>query len=224
MYTYLLIDIIIIFFPLIFSFERKLKFYRNFKQLLFSIVVVGIPMIVWDYFANLNGIWSFSITYITGIRILGLPIEELLFFIVVPYSMIFLWETFNFYIKFKHIHFSKNIFASLAALSFILSLINFNQNYTFTIFLYLTIIFVVSFFLQFNLFNSITTVIFFLLSFIPFLVVNYFLTSLPIVTYNPNEFSDIRITTIPLEDFFYSFLIVYAYILVYELAKRESLK
>lgn len=224
MFTYLLIDISIILFPLIFSFEQKLKFYKNLKQVFVSIIVVGIPLLIWDYFANLNRVWSFSNSYTIGFRILGLPIEEILFFVVVPYSMIFLWETFNYYIKYKPNNIPKSVFAVLALLSIINALINFNLNYTFTIFFYLSIIFFISYIIKFKLFNSVTTIIFFLFSFIPFFAANYILTSLPIVSYNPNEFSNLRITTIPLEDFFYSFLLVYSYILIYELAKRDTIK
>lgn len=224
MFTYLFIDIIIIFFPLIFSFEQKLKFYRNLRNVLVSIIVVGIPLVIWDYFATKIGVWSFNNIYTTGVKIIGLPLEEILFFIVVPYSMIFLWETFNFYFKSKTINISKNIFAIFASISLIISLININHNYTFTVFLYLSIVFTISYFIRFNLFNSISTIYFLFLSFVPFLIVNYFLTSIPIVIYNPAEFSNIRISTIPLEDFFYSFLLVYSYILVYELAKRKPIR
>lgn len=224
MFTYLFIDIIIIFFPLIFSFEQKLKFYRNLRNVLVSIIVVGIPLVIWDYFATKIGVWSFNNIYTTGVKLISLPLEEILFFIVVPYSMIFLWETFNFYFKSKTINISKNIFAIFASISIIISLININHNYTFTVFLYLSIVFAISYFIRFNLFNSISTIYFLFLSFVPFLIVNYFLTSIPIVIYNPAEFSNIRIYTIPLEDFFYSFLLVYSYILVYELAKRKPIR
>lgn len=56
-----------------------------------------------------------------------------------------------------------------------------------------------------------------LLTFIPFLIVNYILTSLPVVTYNPNEITGFFVITIPAEDFFYSFSLIGFYILVYEL-------
>lgn len=222
MLTYLLIDLSIILFPLLFSFEEKIRFYKKYTQLFISITSVGIPLIIWDYYSNLNNVWSFSENYTIGIRILGLPIEEILFFVVVPYSMIFLWETFNYYIKSKPIIISRFIFLLLAITSLIISFYNFEQNYTFTILLFLAIIFFISYFINFNLINSSAKILFFLLSFIPFLIVNYFLTSLPVVIYNTVEFSNIRLTTIPLEDFFYSFLLVYSYILVYEIAKRDT--
>lgn len=222
MYTYLIIDLLIILFPLLFSFENKIKFYKNFAELFISISSVGIPLIIWDYYANLNGVWGFSENYTTGIRILGLPIEEIAFFLVVPYSMIFLWETYNYYIQSGRIGFSKNIFVFLASLSLLIAVINFGKNYTFTVFLFLTIIFFISYLTNFGFINSTSKLLFFILSFIPFLLVNYLLTSIPVVTYNPDHYSNINIITIPLEDFFYSFLLVYSYIFVYEIAKQGN--
>jgi lycopene cyclase domain-containing protein len=57
------------------------------------------------------------------------------------------------------------------------------------------------------------------ITYIPFLIVNYILTSVPIVTYNSEAFWNIRITTIPLEDFIYSFSMIALWILFYELGK-----
>jgi lycopene cyclase domain-containing protein len=39
---------------------------------------------VWDLFASAAGHWHFSDRYTVGPRLLGLPVEEWLFFIVVP--------------------------------------------------------------------------------------------------------------------------------------------
>jgi lycopene cyclase domain-containing protein len=63
--------------------------------------------------------------------------------------------------------------------------------------------------------------IYIFLAFFPFVLTNYFLTSIPVVIYNPERFSQIRITTIPVEDFFYSFSLVTGYIYVYELVKSK---
>ena len=57
---------------------------------------------------------------------------------------------------------------------------------------------------------------------IPFLIVNYLLTSIPAVTYNETAFSVIRFITIPYEDFLYSFSMISLWILFYELAKEKK--
>jgi lycopene cyclase domain-containing protein len=52
--------------------------------------------------------------------------------------------------------------------------------------------------------------------------VNYLLTSLPVVEYNPEAITGIRISTIPLEDFFYSFAMITSWLVVYELLKKRK--
>ena len=39
---------------------------------------------LWDWLAIRRGHWSYSSTYLTGIELLGIPLEELVFFLVVP--------------------------------------------------------------------------------------------------------------------------------------------
>jgi lycopene cyclase domain-containing protein len=78
------------------------------------------------------------------------------------------------------------------------------------------------FFLDRDLMNSSNYWITIIISYLPFLIVNYFLTSIPIVTYNNSSFSTIRITTIPLEDFFYSLSMISMWILFYNLSKKRN--
>ncbi|KXK10457.1 MAG: hypothetical protein UZ22_OP11002000761 [Microgenomates bacterium OLB23] len=46
-------------------------------------------------------------------------------------------------------------------------------------------------------------------------VFNGFLTSLPVVTYNPAFLSGLRISTIPLEDYIFGLLLIYTVITLY---------
>ncbi len=63
----------------------------------------------------------------------------------------------------------------------------------------------------------------FAVSIIPFLLVNGFLTALPVITYNPEEIMGIRIGSIPLEDLFYSFTMLLLITSLYERIKAASL-
>ena len=58
--------------------------------------------------------------------------------------------------------------------------------------------------------------------FLLFILFNYFLTSLPVVVYNPSAVSGIRFLTIPLEDFFYNFTMMSVYLAFLPLGKRQS--
>ncbi|MCK9430540.1 MAG: lycopene cyclase domain-containing protein [Candidatus Omnitrophica bacterium] len=85
-------------FPLLLSFYPPLKFWRNFKALFFSLSLLIIIFGAWDVFATWRGHWYFNPEGVFGIKIINLPIEEWLFFIVVPFCCIFTWEALK-YIK-----------------------------------------------------------------------------------------------------------------------------
>jgi len=53
-----------------------------------------------------------------------------------------------------------------------------------------------------------------------FFVFNYLLTSIPIVIYNPYAITNIRILTIPIEDFFYNFSMLFLYLFFYLKSKK----
>jgi lycopene cyclase domain-containing protein len=60
-----------------------------------------------------------------------------------------------------------------------------------------------------------------IISFVPFMIFNYLLTSLIVVYYNPDAIWGIRITTIPLEDFFYNFAMLSFYLMLYLYFKNK---
>ena len=222
MSTYLLINILIILFPLILSFDKNLKFYRNVKYILASILIVSSAYIVWDIIATNRGDWAFSEQHLLGIYFYVLPLEEILFFITVPYSCIFIYETIKFYINEKVYPIKKNIFL-IPVISFIVLALVFNkQAYTFTVLLYSAAFFLLGVLTNSKLLTSKIFWISILICFVPFFIVNYFLTSIPVVTYNDSAFSAIRVLTIPLEDFLYSFSMVSLWILFYEFFRMKK--
>ncbi|HMW27388.1 MAG TPA: lycopene cyclase domain-containing protein, partial [Ferruginibacter sp.] len=62
----------------------------------------------------------------------------------------------------------------------------------------------------------------YLVCLVPFLIVNGFLTALPVVRYNDVENLGIRIHTIPFEDSFYGMLLVLMNIVIYEKLKSRE--
>ena len=62
----------------------------------------------------------------------------------------------------------------------------------------------------------------YLVSLIPFFIVNGILTSLPVVMYNDSENLGIRIFTIPIEDTMYSLLLLLMNIVLFEYFKNEK--
>jgi lycopene cyclase domain-containing protein len=187
-----------------------------------SIAFISTAYIVWDVIATERGDWAFSPEHLIGFYILGLPLEEILFFITVPYACIFIFETVSFYIKEKKLNFNSKLFVIPSILLVILGTIFYDQNYTFTVSIFAAAFFIGAILFNEQLLASRNFWITMLISFLPFLIVNYFLTSIPVVTYNETAFSGKRFTTIPYEDFLYSFSMISLWILFYDLAKEKK--
>mgnify|MGYP000932540739 CR=1 FL=1 len=224
MSEYLLLNIFIIIVPLILTFEKKIQFYKKLPALLISILFVGGGYIIWDAIATLRGDWAFNPKYLIGVNFLNLPLEEILFFITVPYSTIFLYETGKLYLKESEIKISKKFFMVLSIALIITALIYSSQYYTITVLLFCSLFILINLFpVVSNLLKSKIYWLWIAFTYIPFLVVNYILTSLPIVTYSPDAIWGLRVTTIPVEDFFYSFSMLSFYLFVYLLSEEKWL-
>lgn len=96
MSRYMMVLILSGIFPLLFSFYPPLKFWQNLKSLFFSLSMLIIIFGGWDVFATWRGHWYFNPKGIFGIKIINLPVEEWLFFIVIPFCCIFTWEALKF--------------------------------------------------------------------------------------------------------------------------------
>ena len=90
MYLYLLLNLGSISIPLLYSFNKKMSFIKQWKTVFMSIILVATFFIVWDVIFTENGIWGFNEAYHLPYKIAGLPIDEMLFFICIPYASIFI--------------------------------------------------------------------------------------------------------------------------------------
>ena len=221
MSEYLLINVFIIIVPLLLIFEQKLKFYKKLPAVSISILIVSSVYVIWDSFAAKAGDWAFNSKYLIGVNLFGLPLEEILFFITVPFSIIFIYETAKFYLKESEIFFNRYIYFSVMILLIVGIILFANQNYTLIVLLYCLAFFVLALFFSPAILKSKIFWVTILISYLPFLIVNYLLTSLPIVTYNPDAIWGNRFLTIPLEDFFYSFSMISLWLLVYLIADKK---
>jgi lycopene cyclase domain-containing protein len=87
--------------PLALSFSKKLTFYKNPIRLVLAILIPMIVFIAWDMFAAMRGHWGFNTDYITGFFIFNLPVEEILFFAVIPFAGLFTWEVVKYFAEKK---------------------------------------------------------------------------------------------------------------------------
>lgn len=222
MYTYLIINIAIIIVPLLFSFEKQIRFYRYIPHVLFSILAVSPVFLIWDAIFTARGVWGFNPEYILGIYWFGLPMEEILFFITVPFSSIFIYEVVRVYLSSREIKFQKNTLWQIPILFGWVALFLWKLEYTLIVSLFGSLVFLLSHFLNKEL--IITTHFWksILVSFVPFFIVNYILTSLPVVIYNDNENIGYRLFTIPLEDFVYSFAMISLWLFFYHYSRQKN--
>jgi lycopene cyclase domain-containing protein len=222
--NYITLDFLILIFPLILSFKWKFKYYKYYKPLFASIAIVGISYIIWDVIVTFRGDWWFNKEYLIGLEIAGLPIEEILFFIVVPYSCIFIYENFVYFIKDKEIFYNKYFYYIISILFLITGLIFYHQDYTILSLLSCALFFFVANKFYPSFLKSRLFWFYIILSFVAFMIFNYLLTSTIIVFYNPEAIWGIRITTIPLEDFFYNFSMLSFYLMFYLIFKNKFIK
>lgn len=181
---------------------------------------MSLLFVPWDVWFTSKEVWGFNEQYITGIRIANLPVEECLFFIVVPFACAFIYEVLNLFLPNSPLKPAQDkITAALILLSFVLSVLFVDRIYTFTTFSLLCL-----FLVWHLLINKSDYLGQFYLAFliiqIPFILVNGALTGLftkdPIVWYNNAENLNLRLLTIPVDDMGYNMLMLLIVITVLE--------
>jgi lycopene cyclase domain-containing protein len=69
------------------------RVWRSPKRLAKAVLPTAVVFVAWDLIAIAEGEWSFSRRYTTGVDLPGhLPIEEVVFFLVIPIAAILTWE------------------------------------------------------------------------------------------------------------------------------------
>ena len=204
---YLLVDFFTVLVPFLFSFHPKIKFYKTWKQFFIASVLVAFIFIIWDSVFTSLHVWSFNPRYVIGIYFLKLPVEEILFFICIPFSCVF---TFFCLDKFYNLAWNDKTERNFVIVFFIVLVSTglFFGGRLYTSITLITTAFVAVFFkfiFRVKWFGKAISVYAILL--VPFLIVNGILTGSglaePVVIYNKTEIMNIRLFTIPVEDVFY---------------------
>jgi len=226
-YTYFLILAASLAGPLALSFDKKVAFYKNWKYVFPAMVIPALLYIVWDIYFTEKGVWSFNEAYITGIKLYNLPLEEVLFFFIVPYCCVFIYACIRSYFPTLVNKGNADLFLKgLAVLLLIIGIIYYNRYYTGWTFIFTGVFILILYLLHnfFKGFDAISFLVSYTICLIPFLIVNGFLTAIPVVIYNDAENLGIRIYTIPFEDAFYGMLLVMMNIAIYEKIKSQKSK
>lgn len=202
-YTYLIINVLTVIFPVLLSFDKRVHFYRSWKFIWPGMGITGLFFLFWDVLFTIKGVWSFNPQYIIGVTFFALPIEEILFFLTVPFSCIFIYACLNHYINWQINKRLVNIISGLIMALCALMLIWYHTRlYSAVTF---GLLFVLIPLLQYGFKVSWLNryYIAFVVALIPFYIVNGILTAIPVVMYNNQENMGLRIGTIPFEDHFY---------------------
>ena len=219
-YLYLLLNALTLAYPLAQSFEKRLRFYKGWAGLFAGIAIVGGGFIVWDAWFTSMGVWGFNPTYLTGVQLGNLPIEEWLFFLTVPYACVFLYEVMNYFVKRDVLGpYAHRMALGLAVVLLIVAFIPPFRWYT-----GLTFVLTAAFLLVHALWLKRPWLGRFFVSYavalVPFFLVNGALTGsftdAPVVWYNDVENLGIRLFTIPIEDSMYGLLLLLGTVTVYE--------
>jgi lycopene cyclase domain-containing protein len=223
---YLMLDLLSISFPLIRSFEPKIRFSSKWKFLFPGMLIAGLVYIPWDIWFTVEGIWGFNQDYLLGITFLHLPLEEWLFFIVIPYACFFIFEVSVYFFKLKEFKTAPVYHGLIALALLVLGYRHMEHTYTsiacWGAALSLLIANVVIRQARWSYFWAMYGI-----SLVPFLIVNGALTGAftekPVVWYNNTENSGVRLGTIPIEDSVYLLFYLLLIFMVYETLYMRSL-
>ena len=203
-----------------------MNFIKQWKAVLASLTIVAFFFLIWDAIFTKFGIWGFNSDYHLPFLILGMPIEEWLFFFCIPYASVF--------IHYSLVYFKPNLllprkFTEVITIGFILLalyllLTNFNRAYTAVNYAVLIGVLVYSYVKSIKHLRRFY--IAFLIILIPFFMVNGVLTGTgldePVVWYNNAHNLGLRLLTIPVEDIGYAFSMLFANVLLIEFFKEDS--
>jgi lycopene cyclase domain-containing protein len=192
--------------PFLFSFGKKVAYYKLWPSLFVGIIVNAIFLIIWDGYFVRMGVWRFNPEYVWNIRLNDLPVEEWLFFFVIPYCSIFIYANLKVFIKKNPIdpykHYITLFFVSL---TFVLALFNTQKAYTFYNCLFAFILLSIHYLIWKKDWMGYFWLAY-IIHLIPFFIVNGILTAKPMVIYNNLETLGIRLYSIPVEDTIYALI------------------
>ncbi|MCD6020189.1 MAG: rane protein [Bacteroidetes bacterium] len=221
-YTYLLLELTFVFLPLALSFHKKIAFYKLWEFLFPAMFTSTVFFISWGMFFTSQGIKRFNPDYISGIYLFNLPLEEVLFFICIPYTCVFIYEVLNVYVKRDVIGTcGTRVSILLSVLSLIACLIFYDRTLTLVnAGICIALILSGTFIYRFR--NLGRFYLSFVVSLIPFLIFSGFVSGLPIVSYDNSESMNIRLGTIPLEEIFFCLGLMLSTVLIMDYLKERA--
>ena len=199
---YLIFNFIVICVPFVAGFMPQWRYVHLFPQVFGAALIVLIPYITWDILVT-GRHWWFNELYTMDWRFFGLPVGEWLFFITVPFSCLFIWHLLPKAWDEQNVDARpwRLVLLSLLPLSFVLWLTG--KEYSALAALFMGMTPIVDLLLGTHIFKRRKTIAFLPIVFGLTLIFNTYLTWRPVVLYGVEYQLDLRLGTIPIEDFFY---------------------
>ena len=221
-FTYLFLNIITLAGPLVLSFDKKVAFNKEWKSFGLSMLFASTLYILWDIWFTKINVWAFNPKFVVGTWFAHLPLEEYLFFIIIPYACLFIYACLKAYLP--QFSLKKGLMPLLLFLIImaITAIIKDPSHLYTTITAGLLCITLTLAIITKNTQNLSHILLAWVVALIPMAYVNGILTGKPVLIYNDAHNLGIRIGTIPIEDFFYNLVYMLWMILFYEHIKRKA--
>jgi len=223
-YTYLLTDLILLLLPVALFSTKKMEFARNSKFIILSVLInVFVFSIPTEFLTQLKVI-VFNPPYLTGMTLWELPIEELLFSLILPLAGTAIYIFLN--IRYPDNTADKySLAVSNIMLGICIAMLYFGYTKLYTVFTFaILLIFIVyveyvnKIRFMYRFYRA------FLVSLIPFYFAYAVLTSVPVIQYNTKETLDFNLVYIPFETHFYFMGMLLLSIFLYEVFKARARK
>lgn len=223
MYFYILLGSVIV--PMLYSIMVR-DFIGQWQKFFVSTAVIAAIFLIWDAFFTSWGVWGFNDDYCLGLYILHMPIEEWLFFFIIPFCSLF--THFAFFYAFPKLKLNKQFTQIISVLIVLVAgvLIIGHPAKAYTVVNYSFVLLTVLLGLLFKIRLLQQFYISFLIILIPFFIVNGLLTGVltetPVVWYDNQENLGIRLLTIPVEDIGYAFSMLFGNLLIFDSLKSTN--
>ena len=222
--------------PLMASFFKPLVFWKNWRAFGTSTLLVGAFFILWDILFTRWGVWGFNDVKHLSLKLMGLPLEEILFFFVVPFCCLFIYENVYVYIVKSREKLSTSTMWALISIGvglFLIGIAYWGRLYTASTFLLASGTLIGISATRAHWLPAYMAA--YLFSNIPFILVNGLLTGSfgmkEVVWYNDAENLGLRLqeisgfswtsVNIPLDDFVYSFALLLLNTAIYMYVKHQ---
>lgn len=220
-YAFLLINLFLLLIPAALAFDRQNFKAIGFKFMIPAVLITGIIFSAFAVFFSLFRIWSFNEAYLMGISYRDLPLEQYLFSFTFSFAALSIYAYLN--ARYPNNHLQKfslsvsNLMIGVCVAFIFFAYAKWYTAITFSVLLLLL--------LYIEYLNKLRFMYRFyrayLVSLIPFYICFWFISNLPIITYNNLETVKLRLFAIPLENHFYMMAMILLATYLQEMFKNK---